>query len=435
MAEKGVTMTSATVAQGTLSGQLTEAPKMVGPILVAIDGTEDSQAALRTAAQMSMHADSPVTVLTVLEPVPIAAPEYGMLVPPVESSEARRAALFERVKSQVVQLPGDTAGWSIEMREGDPAHAIARAAREMGARLIIVGIGHHDLLDRLFGGETALHTLRQSRVPVLAVSPRQVHMPTRAIVATDFSAASVRAARTALELFDTISMLYLVHVAPRMELQPDAFAAWMALYGEGVGPAFERVKAEIGAAPGMKVETIVRQGKPSREVIEFARSASADLIITGSRGAGLLDRMLVGSTATGLVRGANCSVLAVPNPPGGERRLGMDERQQSIPRDHWAKELDAFTRRNLGRRAALEVDDPELGAQAQEHDYPLLGVAYDRHDERVEIMLGDLDGGTRHLTRGIANVREITLLPDEAGRDWILRVAHGRGQTILKLSR
>jgi len=84
---------------------------------------------------------------------------------------------------------------------------------------------------------------------------------------------------------------------------------------------------------------------------------------------------------------------------------------------------------------SLEVDDPELGAQAQEHDYPFLGAAYDRHDRRVEIMLGDFKGVGRHLTRGIANVTAIDILQDENGRDWILRVVHGNGQTILTLAR
>jgi hypothetical protein len=76
-----------------------------------------------------------------------------------------------------------------------------------------------------------------------------------------------------------------------------------------------------------------------------------------------------------------------------------------------------------------------LGAQAQEHDYPFLGVAWDHHDERVEIMLGDFDGTGRHLTRGIGGVTAIDILRDEKGRDWILRILHGAGQTILALAR
>lgn len=408
----------------------------LGPLLVATDGTPASQAALRAAAQMTKHTDAALVVLTVLETVPLIAADYGIMIPPADAEQARRDALHQRVRQQVEAVPGMPPGVAIEVREGDPAGVIARTARELGAQLVITGLGHHELLDRIFGGETALHALRLSRVPVLAVAPDFEYLPKRVIIATDFSVASVRAGRAALELFDTIQMVYLVHVAPRLELQPEAFAAWMSLYGEGVGPAFERVKAELAVRPGITVETLTRQGKPSRELLDLARSANVDLIVTGSRGAGLIDRLLVGSTATGLIRGAQCSVLGVPTAVGGERAITFPKGdREELPIERWAQELEAFTRRNAGRRAALEVDDPELGAQAQEHDYPFLGAVFDHNDRRVEIMLGDFVGVQRHLTRGIANVRAIDILRDEHGRDWILRIAHGNGQTILTLAK
>lgn len=429
-------MLAATEGTGTAS-QPQDPPAVThGPILVATDGTDSSQAALRAAVLLSRQTEAEVAVVAVLEGLPMIAADYGMLIPPIDAAPARRQSLVQRVRSQVQGLGDPASGWAIEIREGDPATTIARAAHDAGARLIIVGLGHHDLLDRLFGGETALHILRMARTPVLAVPPGFSSLPERAVVATDFSVGSVTAARRAFTLIDTAKMVYLVHVAPRMEHQPEAFAAWMTVFGEGIGPAFDRVKAEIGLPRSVTVQAITRNGKASREVLDFARSTQADLIVTGSRGAGLVDRMLVGSTATGILRGAQCAVLAVPTgriesrvawPSTGDR--------VSIEQSHWAAELDAFTRRNVGRLAALEVDDPEMGAQAQEHDYPFLGAAWDHHDERVEIMLGDFEGVGRHLTRGIAGVTAIDVLKDETGRDWILRVAHGRGQTILTLKR
>ena len=50
-------------------------------------------------------------------------------------------------------------------------------------------------------------------------------------------------------------------------------------------------------------------------------------------------------------------------------------------------------------------------------------------------MVGDFEGVGRHLTRGIAGVTGIDLLLDETRRDWILRIAHTPGQTILTLKR
>jgi hypothetical protein len=103
----------------------------------------------------------------------------------------------------------------------------------------------------------------------------------------------------------------------------------------------------------------------------------------------------------------------------------------SIPENEWGTELDEFTRRNLGRRGTLEVDDPEIGAQAQEFDYPLLGVTFDEHDRKVELMFGEGGSTRRHLGRGIGDVTSVDVLRDERGRDLALRIAHGAGQTLL----
>jgi hypothetical protein len=103
----------------------------------------------------------------------------------------------------------------------------------------------------------------------------------------------------------------------------------------------------------------------------------------------------------------------------------------ALPRPDWGPGLDAFSGRNLGRRGTLEVDDPDIGAQAQEFDYPLLGATYDPHDERVELMFGEGLRGSPHLTRGIAGVTAIDVLSDDQGRDMAIRIAHGAGQTLL----
>lgn len=420
-----------------VSGQVdVDESTALGPILVATDGTASADAALRAAAMLARHTEAEVVVLSVLVGLPLVAGDYGMLIPPVDSDRGRRDSLHKQVNTQVNRLGADTTDWKIDVRDGDPPATIARAARETNARLVIVGLGHHELLDRLFGGETAIHTLRLARVPVLAVPPDFNSLPRRAVVATDFSVASIRAARTALRRIDTLTTVYLVHVAPNLELQPEAFAAWMSMFGEGLGSAFDRVTAELGLPESVTVESVSRTGKPSREILDFAQSVQADLIVTGSRGAGLVDRILVGSTATGLLRGARCAVLAVPAGAAGRELAWPPSKERlHVPSTNWADELDAFTKRNIGRLAALEVDDPELGAQAQEHDYPFQGATWDRHDERVDIMLGDLKGTRRHLTRSIGGVTAIDILKDQKDRDWILRIAHGRGQTILTLSR
>ena len=181
---------------------------------------------------------------------------------------------------------------------------------------------------------------------------------------------------------------------------------------------------------------MTKEGHAAREIVSVARDKGVDLIVTGTRGAGLLHRLLSGSTARGVVHGADCAVLVV-RPPA---QLNvpyplLEPERQPIPPEQWGTALKRFTERNAGRRATIEVDDPECGAQVQVTNYALLGVDYDGRGKQVEIMVGDFTGTRRHLTRNISDVRSIHILPDAAGKDWILRVSHGDGQTLLTLHR
>jgi hypothetical protein len=50
-------------------------------------------------------------------------------------------------------------------------------------------------------------------------------------------------------------------------------------------------------------------------------------------------------------------------------------------------------------------------------------------------MLGDANDSGGHLTHAITGVTAMQVLRDRSGRDLVLRVAHGRGQTLLTLER
>lgn len=107
---------------------------------------------------------------------------------------------------------------------------------------------------------------------------------------------------------------------------------------------------------------------------------------------------------------------------------------RGIDKSEWAAELHAFTTRNAGRRTSLEEDAVEMGAQLAERDYPLRGVAYDRRDDRIEIMLGDQASVDRHVTHVVASPESVDLLRRADGRDEALRIRHDAGaQTILRL--
>jgi len=53
------------------------------------------------------------------------------------------------------------------------------------------------------------------------------------------------------------------------------------------------------------------EGEPAEELMTYADENNCDLIIVGHRGVGGFKRMLLGSTASNLVKYANQSVLVV----------------------------------------------------------------------------------------------------------------------------
>jgi hypothetical protein len=84
----------------------------------------------------------------------------------------------------------------------------------------------------------------------------------------------------------------------------------------------------------------------------------------------------------------------------------------------------------------LEEDSPTLGAQTEQHDYPLRGVAFDPRDGRIEIMMGDMASTERHITRTIDLPKSVDLLLGPDGRDDALRIRHhDDAQTVLRLIR
>ncbi|WP_406660044.1 universal stress protein [Methanolobus sp. ZRKC3] len=62
---------------------------------------------------------------------------------------------------------------------------------------------------------------------------------------------------------------------------------------------------------GIENETIVLEGHPSHEIIEFAENNDIDLIVMGTLGKSGLDRFLLGSVAEKVLRNSKVPVLVV----------------------------------------------------------------------------------------------------------------------------
>ncbi len=432
-----------TIAQTTPPISLPDSPYLVAQprprkddrsaaiILMATDGTERSDGALRVAAARAKATGATLELMSVIQTEPILAAD-GMTFGDTEIL-TRLTARRVTVERQIARVLGRDVILSLTVLEGNPAYTISRIAIERRAALVVVGLGRHLIADRLFSDETALQLARIARSPVLAVPAAAFTAPRHAVVAIDFSEIATRAAQSAIEAVSDEGRVDLVHVMPRVS--EDAFAIEaQAPYERWAEEQLAAVARQLVVPDGVTVTRVALRGQPASEVLEYATRVGADLISTGTHGRGFVARAILGSVTTKLLRGATCTLLAVPRDPLPVLAPSLQAAATGASFESplaWSRLLTDFTRRNAGRRTILEVDDLEIGAQAQEYNYPLLGASYSERDGRLDLMLGDRFAGGRHLARTMGSVVAVDVLTDGAGQDLALRVQHGTSQTLL----
>jgi nucleotide-binding universal stress UspA family protein len=284
-----------------------------GPVLVATDGNPVSHEAVFNAARLAASAfGGSIEVIGVCEPMPGVAAGMDVLPVPAELDEARRGAMRDDLRRSVNIAAAGDPSWPIHVLVGSPARTLASEAERRDAALIVMGIGRHNPLDRLFGTETTLATLRESRVPILAVGPSFPAVPARAVVGLDFSTSSIQAAHLALRLLAPGGRLTLVHVRPRFEHPSADWQAWDAEYGRTLPPLFAQVSGQLEVPAGITVDTVAVRGDPAPALLAFAQQVNADLVAVGTQRHAFFERLVVGSVATRVLRTSRVGVLAVP---------------------------------------------------------------------------------------------------------------------------
>jgi nucleotide-binding universal stress UspA family protein len=299
-------------------------------ILCPIDFSDFSRRAFDHAVAIARWYESTITVLHVSpSPSVVVYPTGPAVVPSTVLTPDDRDRLLTSMRQFVDTEAGSQVPLELELGEGGAATEILARAESTKPDLIVMGTHGRSGFERLVLGSVTEKVLRKAACPVLSV-PHQIPdtVPAPGVIfkqilcAIDFSDCSMRALNYAMSLAqEADARLAVVHV---IETPPEGPAD----FGQGAFGLPQSVTEYIAASEEERrallrdavpdtvrayctVETIMRTGKPYREILRVASEQHSDLIVIGIHGRGAADLLFFGSTAQHVVRQASCPVLTL----------------------------------------------------------------------------------------------------------------------------
>jgi nucleotide-binding universal stress UspA family protein len=280
------------------------------PILVATDGSRASGAALRIAAALAARQGRRIEAVVVEETFPITRDGVSIGAETLRQERLPDATQLGRVRRQLCAiLEADT--WNLHVEFGRVGPTIAELARVHRSPLIVMGLSRHHPARRLLGSETAVRVLRSAKVPVLAVASTARELPHVAVIAVDFSMASVVAAKAARDLLARPATLHLIHVRPTLRTAVADIEGWDEIYDAGVTAKLDKLARDVSGNGVIAYGRIV-SGKIAESLLRIAGDVRAGLIACGTDSLNTLERLILGRIPAQLLRGAECSVLVAP---------------------------------------------------------------------------------------------------------------------------
>lgn len=198
------------------------------------------------------------------------------------------------------------------------APGIVEYADEHAIDLVVMGTHGRQGLGRLILGSVAEEVIRLASCPVLVVGtgrdsdlrPEMKHV----LVTVDFSEFDAVAIAYARELASVYgAQLDVLHVVEEVELPGvygvEATPMSVPAVRRRVRDELNRFMEKEGADVPYAVHVL--EGRPARDISEYAAKLGADLLVIATHGRTGLRRLVMGSVAESAIRTAPCPVLAL----------------------------------------------------------------------------------------------------------------------------
>ncbi len=272
-------------------------------ILVPLDGSAFAEHALPRALAIARRACSRLVVAHVCRPIPVAVAlaTGGAAAGPDESY------LFEVLQrlEAVSRVPVEPA-----LLEGPVSEALHDQAVAVGADLVVMATHGRGPLSRFWLGSIADELARRLPMPALLLRPggeatdlSPALLFRHVLVPLDGSrrAESVLGPATALGHLSGAEFT-LLRVVPEETGPTEVALAEAEVYLGGVAARLRARSHPVRTA-------VVAHEHVALGILDEARARGADLIALATRGHGGLKRLLLGSVADKVLRGAHCPVL------------------------------------------------------------------------------------------------------------------------------
>ncbi|MBB5157495.1 universal stress protein [Saccharopolyspora phatthalungensis] len=273
------------------------ATKTEMPVLVGVDGSEQSLAAASWAAEEADFRNAPLRLVIVGDDPSRDGEVWETL------SDAAEQCRNERPRVEVFE----------EIRHGRPIEELIWSSAE--AQLVVVGSRGLGRVAEAVLGSVSTAVAMHARCPVAVIRDRRTSFAVGpVVVGVDDSAPSQVALQTA---FDAAAArrtdLVALHVwrpvlAEYSWIEAPSGAAWFSL-----DDAQRELAAQLGrwraSYPNVEVHEEARFGHPVEELT--AAASHAQLLVVGHRGRGGFERLLLGSVAYGVLHHAECPVIIV----------------------------------------------------------------------------------------------------------------------------
>jgi len=267
----------------------------LGKILLATDGFEFSEGAVREAINFAGKCGSRLYAMMVVE----TNPEYESMAPQLVERAIEQGAKqhLESIKARAREQGVEC---EIIIAQGeDPYQYIVNEAVEREADMIIIGRRGRKGLTKLLMGEVAAKVIGYAPCKVLVV-PRAAKIEYRnLLVATDGSMHSAAALTEAIAIAKRCGSHLIALSAMRDESERE----------EAKNYADKAV--ELAQKQGVSAEAVTPRGRSFNAIVETAGGRGVDLIVMGAYGKTRVKKLLMGSSTEKVIGNAGCAVLVV----------------------------------------------------------------------------------------------------------------------------